>query len=85
MSTAACTSAVPTYQCADIAEHMLQGPHAPAPLFEAPEEAVVSLAAKRSESVSEAARPEGLELPTAGADSLRQAPVRITAVLSSAA
>ena len=54
---------------------MLQGPHTPAPLFEAPE-AVVSLAAKRSESVSEGSKPEGLELPTAGAESLRQAPVR---------
>ena len=50
-------------------------PHSPAPLFEVPEQAVISLAAKRTDSTPEAARPEGLELPTAGADSLRQAPV----------
>ena len=54
---------------------LLQGPHSPAPLFEVPEQAVISLAAKRTDSTPEAARPEGLELPTAGADSLRQAPV----------
>ena len=53
----------------------LQGPHSPAPLFEVPEQAVISLAARKTDSTPEAARPEGLELPTAGADSLQQAPV----------